>query len=413
MGDYVVSTNHLRQVLLNLSKLFHGLVSSDLNPRDHQNYASCWRISRDEVIRSLDCFDASKATLIYVKLLRAVIDAYVEKSTTLVDRVFHAWTAVFISRLWLTWIDKMGKRNLDNLLRKYIKKYDEPDIEIKNSCQQYYLTQQAIYSIELNAHSLIYLILLVLERKLPSEVLAVEHFHSQSCESTFRAARAFSSGCSSGVNFTIAQFLSLIDKLSFYQKIKTENEEANSPFLRFPVHHKNKSTAASKDTVQSESSLPTKVIIEEIIDRAFKTATEYAEELGIMGYLRENKLSNFIDVNNRVRMIFDDQKILDSYDPEAADDDMLGNDFLSHGFIEEDEDFHSILNFHEHPDSLQPDFHGMRVFDGIPSHLEQSYFKIRINQQEKYIHKSTACWILTDSSQKLSSDRTKRVTQSK
>lgn len=414
MGSYVVSTDDLRQVLSSSSKLFHGLISSDLNPRDHQNYASCWRISRDEVLRALNGVDSGKGTQIYIKLLRSVIDAYIEKSTSLVERVLHAWTAVFVARIWLVWIDTMGKKRLDDLLGIFMRKCDKSDFEIKRTCQQYYLTQQMIYSIELNAHSLIYLICLVIEGKLPPEVLAVERFHSQSCESMFRAARAFSSGCSSGVNFTVAQFLNLTDKLSLYQKIKAANQENSSSLLRFPLHHKNKPTSLSATTVSTALSfIKTKADIEEIIDRAFGTSTEYAEELGMMDKLRENKLSNSVEINKRVRMLLNDQRILDNYAPETTDDDQSEEDLLSFGSAEDDEEFFSILSFHENQNTDQQDFHGMRVVDEIPPHLKESYFKIHIHQQEKYIHKSTACWVLTDSCQKLSSDRTKRVTQAK
>jgi hypothetical protein len=54
-----------------------------------------------------------------------------------------------------------------------------------------------------------------------------------------------------------------------------------------------------------------------------------------------------------------------------------------------------------------------RVCDSVPAHLSQSYFKVRINDKYKFIHKSTACWVLTEQNQKLSPDRTRRVTQTK
>ena len=75
MGDQLVSLDILRQILTSSSKLFHGLVSSDLNPKDHQNYASCVRISRDEIFEVLDTIDGSNATAIYIRLLRSIIDA--------------------------------------------------------------------------------------------------------------------------------------------------------------------------------------------------------------------------------------------------------------------------------------------------------------------------------------------------
>ena len=115
MGNQLVSIDVLRQISSSSSKLYHGLVSSDLNPRDHQNYTSYVRISRDEIFQPLENIDNSNATMIYIKLLSSIIDAYIDKSTSLLDRACHAWTSVFLFRLWLLWIDKMGKKKLDNL----------------------------------------------------------------------------------------------------------------------------------------------------------------------------------------------------------------------------------------------------------------------------------------------------------
>jgi hypothetical protein len=98
-------------------------------------------------------------------------------------------------------------------------------------------SNKAVYSIELNAHSLIYLILLVIEGKLPEEVLGVDRFHSQTCEAIFRSARALSSNSYSGVNFTTSQFLNLVEKLCLLEKIKRQYEQTTSPVLRFPTHH--------------------------------------------------------------------------------------------------------------------------------------------------------------------------------
>ena len=64
MGNQPVSVDILNQILSS-SKLFYGLVASDLNPRDHQNYASCVRISRDEIFQALGNIDNSNATMIY------------------------------------------------------------------------------------------------------------------------------------------------------------------------------------------------------------------------------------------------------------------------------------------------------------------------------------------------------------
>ena len=50
-------------------------------------------------------------------------------------------------------------------------------------------------------------------------------------------------------------------------------------------------------------------------------------------------------------------------------------------------------------------FMELRVLDTIPSSLLNSYFCVQIDGKTKYIHKQTACWILTDSNSHLSADR--------
>jgi hypothetical protein len=414
MGNQFVSIDILRQILSSSSKLFHGLVSSDLNPRDHQNFASCYRMSRDEIFQALEHIHNSNATTIYIKLLRSVIDAYIEKSTSLLDRVFHAWTSVFLSRFWLLWIEKMGKKKLDNLLVKLTKNSNECYHSPKRSVQQYFLTPQAVYSIELNAHSLIYLILLVIEGKLPEEVLGVDRFHSQSCEAIFRSARALSSNSSSGVNFTTSQFINLVEKLSLLQKIKHQHEQTTSPVLRFPTHHKNKHSSLSSDQ-NAHMKLPTETEIEQTVVRAFHKATDYLQQVGIMNDLRKNKLHGMINLNDHARALFEDKGILDHFSQEISDDD--DSDYEVHeseSFQEgdDDSDFDTI-RYYDDPDSSQPTFRTIRVCDHVPAHLLPSYFKVRINDNNKFIHKSTACWVLTEQNQKLSADRTRRVTQAK
>ena len=123
----------------------------------------------------------------------------------------------------------MGKKKLDNLFVALTRHSTGYDHLLKNSAQQYFLTPQAAHSIELNAHCLIYLLLLVIEGQLPDEVLCIDHFHSQSCEAISRSARTLSSNSSSGVNFTILQFLNLIEKLSLFQKIRNQHEQVTPP----------------------------------------------------------------------------------------------------------------------------------------------------------------------------------------
>ena len=60
-------------------------------------------------------------------------------------------------------------------------------------------------------------------------------------------------------------------------------------------------------------------------------------------------------------------------------------------------------------DEVLNDLEGMRVFDTIRPELTKSYFEVEINHERKYIHKKTACWILTENKSALSNDRLTRV----
>ena len=57
-------------------------------------------------------------------------------------------------------------------------------------------------------------------------------------------------------------------------------------------------------------------------------------------------------------------------------------------------------------------FHGCRIYDRVSPQLINKYFRIRLGSSFKYLHKQTACWLLTDSRQQLSSDRLVRVRNS-
>ena len=54
VGDQRISLDFLSDMMNSISKLKHGLVKSDIYPRDKQNYASCGKISRDYVLAVLE-----------------------------------------------------------------------------------------------------------------------------------------------------------------------------------------------------------------------------------------------------------------------------------------------------------------------------------------------------------------------
>ncbi|CAF3083949.1 unnamed protein product [Rotaria sp. Silwood2] len=104
IGNGKISVDVLFDLIKNQSKLIHGLVKTDVYPKDRQNFSSCAKISTDDVLSALNNASDSYATQVYLRLLRSIILAYIEQSTSIIDRIYHSWITVFICRLWWTWL---------------------------------------------------------------------------------------------------------------------------------------------------------------------------------------------------------------------------------------------------------------------------------------------------------------------
>ena len=61
--------------------------------------------------------------------------------------------------------------------------------------------------------------------------------------------------------------------------------------------------------------------------------------------------------------------------------------------------------------SVKSDFGGIRIADNINPMLKQSYLKVKVNETTKYLHKQSTCWLLSNKTTKLSSDRLSHVMQ--
>ena len=151
-------------------------------------------------------------------------------------------------------------------------------------------------------------------------------------------------------------------------------------------------------------------MIKKIICQAFTKAIQHMDRVGIRSILDEFNLCDISTMSGYAKMLFEDKQILDEFSQENDDIDEVFNYQPDDDSDEDDDSFLEHLN---DSDGREPTFRTKRICGDVPSHLLTSYFKIRINDKDKFIHKSTACWLLTDQNQKRSSDRTRRVTQTK
>ncbi|CAF2386183.1 unnamed protein product [Rotaria sp. Silwood2] len=222
---------------------------------------------------------------------------------------------------------------------------------------------------------------------------------------------------SSIVNFTIEQFLKRAGKLSVLTEIENQSESGQLKCpLKFPKHHKRqrKRTILKKQIAGSSMNHLTIDNIQKAVYRAFDDAYNLLSTVDINSALRKKKKNTISQVSSFVRTQFTKKFKKVSYDDieTYSSDDEYDYKYKidPSANVEEEDTSDDEDNLSSVSASGKTHFHGMRVYDNIPSQ-SKSYFCVEIDGKKKFIHKQTACWLLTDEKASLSADRVKRVQQ--
>ncbi|CAF4755760.1 unnamed protein product, partial [Rotaria sp. Silwood2] len=169
MGDFSIDIKDIIDLIESDSKIEHNLIKSDLTPKDRQNFASCLRKSSETVLALLNKNENAKGTYVYLTLLNLIISGFINKSTTIEERIYHIWTVVFICRLWFSWIQYLDVTDSNNKINNNDNNNNsQSSNKIK---QRTFITKPAFWCIEINAHTLVYIIMLVIKKKLPIDAL--------------------------------------------------------------------------------------------------------------------------------------------------------------------------------------------------------------------------------------------------
>ena len=320
-------------------------------------------------------------------------------------------------RLWKSWLkNKIFKDQSSTLLNK------------SNNKNEYFITNTAYLSIELNAHNLLYIILLVKQKQLPKESLCTYLFNSQPCETMFRNTRSLSGAYSTIINFTVYDFLRRARKLAILNKIKcNELTSQTDQNILFPLHQKHKidSDLFSVSNLDDVDNLD----VEQIIFESYDIAIKLTENLGISRLLKKHRiyeleqLSKFVfsELNSTSKTFDnsaatinnnnDDNNNSGGGDSESENNDSENNDMDNNSDntdddnIFDDEDNESIQ-------STRTNFSGIRIQDKISPDSINSYFKLKVNNTTKYLHKQSALWLLAEKTDRPSIDRLSRVMES-
>ncbi|CAF1413044.1 unnamed protein product [Rotaria sordida] len=202
------------------------------------------------------------------------------------------------------------------------------------------------------------------------------------------------------------------------------SQQDDNSLLLFPIHRKHRrdnhlSSLQNFDNIDQ-------LDIEQIIVDAFDQALQFLENLEISKLLKQcnifdlNSLSKYVfqELNSSSRMFnYSTQSIdddINEFNLEEEDDNENSNiiNNLSYDEVmvddvvadEEDEDNFYMM-------TTKSNLNGMKIYDDIEPCRRDSYFKVTLNDNQKYIHKQSACWMLTDKNMSLSNNRLSRVIQ--
>lgn len=261
MGKYAISVNHLSQLIDNFTKEKHDLCPSTIRPKDRQNFESVLRICDEKVIDLLSNVKGSDGTILYLRVLNSVLRSFLDLRLTPIERIRKIWFATFVLRIWKKFILESKK---------------------KYSVDYHFISKNCYACVEINAHSLVFLMLYLREKKL-DHLFHPDMLGSQQCESIFRQIRSLSSTYSTVTNCSI---LDIIRRMS---KIELQNEISHFKlkhwnFPRIGLPSSSYFPTVDRNGIKQHENLvqlPNQQELVDEIELAKLEAIEYAETLGM------------------------------------------------------------------------------------------------------------------------------------
>lgn len=359
MGSKQVSVAHLKILIKEVPKGFHGLVSSDICPLDRQNFAS---LKKCMDLRTRNCLKHhvpdSEATIFYLQLCSEITSSYMEHDLMPLTRLELIFHAVYFLRIWRKWV----------MSSPYNLNYN-------------FISRNSYMCVEVNAESLLNLIKHFRDVGKPQLFLPTL-FSSQGCENAFRQFRAMGTVNWTKINFTLLELLHMIGRFEVQSDI-LYNKLAGLDI----VLPKLQSKMASHQTIIYP--LPSNEDIEQSLRRAKRFALDDASKFGIKIDPVDIDICEQLVPRNQDA----DEDLNDHYSDSDEDDDY---------FINEDSSSEYSDTFCEDADILD-EVNEDKAYVTMVDHLGH----------EKLMRKSQIVWLLTEDKKKYSSDRLVRVQDTK
>lgn len=98
-GDFYATAKQLEQLIAEHSKDKHLLTKSDLKLEDKMNFKAAEKLCSNNVINLLEQAPQNKGIVAYLKLMRLVIDSFLDPKIDVTHRIYLIWYCVFFLRI--------------------------------------------------------------------------------------------------------------------------------------------------------------------------------------------------------------------------------------------------------------------------------------------------------------------------
>ncbi|VEN57573.1 unnamed protein product [Callosobruchus maculatus] len=95
IGKYFISVNHLHELIKGCSKGLHRLTNWHLRAEDKMNFSAAEKICSIAVMDHLKEIPNAEGTSSYLKLMRYMIDSFLDQNTCLESKIYMSWYSVF------------------------------------------------------------------------------------------------------------------------------------------------------------------------------------------------------------------------------------------------------------------------------------------------------------------------------
>ena len=104
LGKFSAQSVHLTMLQSSFRKEQHNLRAKDLDHQDRQNFEAVIRLTSANVISLLDEFPDALGTKYYLLMMKNIINSYLKKDLSPLQRIEDAWFSLFFVWYWRQWI---------------------------------------------------------------------------------------------------------------------------------------------------------------------------------------------------------------------------------------------------------------------------------------------------------------------